>query len=214
MPSRWVTAGPLVVHVSVLTWPLLVAAAAVSLARNAWRTGSLVVGLALVALALQGDASTAGVLTLALVGAALAARRPWIGLGWLALGAVAVRGAGHVAVDLPAVLEAEGAWQLAAASSPALAALGLLASAAVAWAPRRALRGASRIEARAFGVGASVALAGFCARPLLAPGDAVFFLGTGGSPILGAMLAMAIATAWAGEPAGAMKRLSAAAPRR
>jgi hypothetical protein len=194
--ARWVTVGPLSIHVAVLVWPWVIAGMAEAFSRG-WIRTALGIGVAAqIGLVMQRDPSTLMVFTLAMLATAFATRRTrelgaLAGSGLLASSAVWL-----ARVELESVPYVDAAWELGHALGPFAWMLGILASLCAATAPLRALRKATDPHAQAFGLGAATALGGFCLRPLVRQHDAVFFLGHGGSPIVGALIACAIVSVW------------------
>ena len=201
--ARWVPVGPLFLHVAVLVWPWVIAGIAEAFSRG--RVGTaLGIGMAAqVGLVMQRDPSTLVVFTLAMLFTALSAGRTRDAWAFLGSGSLAASAAWLTRVDLESVRDVDAAWELARALGPIAWMVGVLASVLAAIAPFRALRKATETQAHAFGLGAATALAGFCVRPIIDQHDAVFFLGHGGSPIVGALIACAIVSAWMPEPSTA-----------
>lgn len=194
--ARWVALGPLMVHVSVLVWPWVVAGIAEALSQGRIRSALAIGMTAQLGLVMQRDPSTLVVFTLAMLVAALAAGRTRASWAFVVSGLLASSGAWLTRVELESVRDVDAAWELAHALGPLAVFIGIVASVLAAIAPFRALRQATETHALAFGLGAATALACFCLRPLVAQHDAVFFLGHSGSPIVGALIACGIVSAW------------------
>ena len=194
--SRWVALGPLMVHVSILVWPWVVAGIAEAFSQGRVRSALAIGMTAQLGLVMQRDPSTLVVFTLAMLVTASAAGRTRASWAFVGSGLLASSAAWLTRVEVESVRDVDAAWELARALGPLAWLIGIVASVLAAIAPIRALRRTTETHALAFGLGAATALAGFCLRPLVAQHDAVFFLGHSGSPIVGALIACGIVSAW------------------
>ncbi|CAN5588621.1 hypothetical protein BH10PSE5_BH10PSE5_32110 [soil metagenome] len=193
---RWVDLGPLHINAAmVLAPPLVVSLAVLARGSGRWLVPGL---LALGVLVAQPDASQATALALALCVVALGSQARPASIAWSAV-ALSLATLSWTRPDpLAPVAEVEEVIQLAAAVTPWLAALSVLALAAFAITPTLTARAHPRGEVRSAGLALSTLFLTWSLAPAFGAFPAPL-VGIGLSPILGAWFGIGLLAGVAGR---------------